>query len=918
MSKADQLVIERRLRPIYDAIDAGNPKKAVQEADKVLKKHPVTVCAKVLKALALIRSDKLADGFEIINSLDVPGAQFDDSTLQAFVHCFKEAGCPERITTLYERAVAVSPTEQNLTHLFMAHVRNRSFKNQQLVAMRLFKEFNNTPYFFWAVMSIVMQARDSLEMGMKMFYPLAAKMVENHVSKYGYKAGAEIELHAMVYEGLGKFSEAEKLLGTENARTLLTTPPTFLMARRLSLLFSAKDYQTVMDKTIEGLHSDPDDWVLWKMLFDSAFELLKEAKSDEEQDRVLVALDGLIHAEGMSTSRLRGPHLARLELMGRFHKEDEPICSLLEKMKLGPAIDLMINYVLRFYAKPCCYNDVVQYLWLLDSDKQEELVDGIKDFIDSVIHQREQAGEDRDANCWAVIMNERLRRTIGTIDSMPRKDRRRHVQLIIQGILQPNREQLAGTALAQLAAAILWNEWKVHDDWQSFYEMILLLEWTSNEYPTDPFCKLVLCRAYAHIGCMYRMVALARSLDIKSVQRDTLGYIMFPMPELCGRFNVGIVHYTEMVEVYEQAEKEISEALIGAYRNGAFMQVPNLVALANKMKRSVMSVASNELQRYLSALFAIDSIDEAVNTLHGSDETIEWDLLCDNRDLTVIPSFEKNMKQEIEVLRKKTQDEFIDFTRHRHYTSQAIGSAGGAKGAGADELGADLTLLRVHLADCRRNYMADTPDSRVMQSPSAIHLAHWVHGGFVDPIISLLQSVFDLKVAKKDNSAVSATILPSIDQFKENLSVMLPSFERPATPFFIQREIITCSRVLQSLAACQLLVRILERHAFNRTADGSHKKGKSTGMTKNQFAIHCESLRGAIRDCGSQLSLRLNKIEELLKDNDFNLVPKIGSDWSEELFEMFASQNMVVCDRVYKSYFNSCADIRYFLEHTIS
>lgn len=224
---------------------------------------------------------------------------------------------------------------------------------------------------------------------------------------------------------------------------------------------------------------------------------------------------------------------------------------------------------------------------------------------------------------------------------------------------------------------------------------------------------------------------------------------MFPMPELCGRFNVGIVHYTEMVEVYEQAEKEISEALIGAYRNGAFMQVPNLVALANKMKRSVMSVASNELQRYLSALFAIDSIDEAVNTLHGSDETIEWDLLCDNRDLTVIPSFEKNMKQEIEVLRKKTQDEFIDFTRHRHYTSQAIGSAGGAKGAGADELGADLTLLRVHLADCRRNYMADTPDSRVMQSPSAIHLAHWVHGGFVDPIISLLQSVFDLKVAKR-------------------------------------------------------------------------------------------------------------------------------------------------------------------------
>ncbi|KAK6032284.1 hypothetical protein OSTOST_01535 [Ostertagia ostertagi] len=251
----------------------------------------------------------------------------------------------------------------------------------------------------------------------------------------------EIELHAMVYEGMGKFLESEKLLGTDESRALLSTPPTFLMARRLELLMLAKDYQTVMDRAIEGLSIDSDDWILWKMLFDSSFELLKEAKSEEEQSNVyfmiLDALSQTINADGMSTSRLRGPHLARLELLGRFFRQDEPIRALSEKLNLGKAIDLMINYVLRFYAKPCCYNDISQYLWMLDDANKEELVDGLKEFIDSVIHQREQAGEDRDANCWAVIMNERLRRTIGTIDRMPRKDRRRHVQLIIQGILQP-------------------------------------------------------------------------------------------------------------------------------------------------------------------------------------------------------------------------------------------------------------------------------------------------------------------------------------------------------------------------------------------------------------------------------------------------------------------------------------------------
>ncbi|XGW18083.1 hypothetical protein V3C99_002582 [Haemonchus contortus] len=918
MSKADQLIIERRLRPIYDAIDAGNPKKAVQEADKVLKKHPVTVCAKVLKALALIRSDKLADGFEIINTLDVPGAQFDDGTLQAFVHCFKEAGCPDRITTLYERAVAVSPTEQNLTHLFMAHVRNRSYKNQQLVAMRLYKEFGNTPYFFWGVMSIVMQAHESPEMGAKMFYPLAARMVESQVSKHGYKAGAEIELHAMVHEGMGKFLEAEKLLGTEESRALLSTPPTFLMARRLELLLLAKEYQTVMDRAIEALSTDPDDWILWKMLFDSSFELLKEAKSEEQQTKILNALSETINADGMSTSRLRGPHLARLELLGRFLRQDEPIRSLSEKLFLGSPIDLLLNYVLRFYAKPCCYNDIAEYLWMLDDSNKEELVDGLKEFIDSVIHQREQAGEDRDANCWAVIMNERLRRTIGTMEKMTRKDRRRHVQLIVQGILQPNREQLAGTALAQLAAAILWSEWKNHDDWQSFYEMILLLEWTSNEYPTDPFCKLVLCRAYSHIGCMYRLVALTRSLDIKSVQRDTLGYIMFPLPELCGRFNVGIVHYTEMVDVYEQAEKEISEALIGAYRNGAFIQVPNLIALANKMRKSALSIASNELHRYLSALFAIDNVDEAVRTLHGSDDTIEWDSLCDNRDLTVIPSFEKNIEQEIESLRASTQKEFIDFTRLRHYISQAIGSAGGAKGAGPEELGADLTLLRAHLEQCRNNYTTDFPYSRVMQSPSAVYLSRWVHGGFIDPIVCLLQSALDIATARKVGENITVSMLPDAAELKKSLSAILPPFEKKTTPFFVQDDIITCSRILQTLAACQLLVRLLERHDCSRQSDGTQKKGKSANQPKSEFLAHCEALRAAIRSCASQLKSFLNEVEKMLKDNTFSLVPKVGTDWSEELFELFASQNMVVCDRVYKSYFNSCADIRYFLEHTIN
>jgi N-terminal acetyltransferase B complex non-catalytic subunit len=40
-------VIERKLRPVYDALDNGQNKKVIQMAEKILKKTPSLYCAKV-------------------------------------------------------------------------------------------------------------------------------------------------------------------------------------------------------------------------------------------------------------------------------------------------------------------------------------------------------------------------------------------------------------------------------------------------------------------------------------------------------------------------------------------------------------------------------------------------------------------------------------------------------------------------------------------------------------------------------------------------------------------------------------------------------------------------------------------------------------------------------------------------------
>jgi N-terminal acetyltransferase B complex non-catalytic subunit len=82
-------VTERRLRPVYDAIDNGQFKKAVQLADKIMKKQNDLVCAKALKALALHRMGKTIESEQIAE--DVKKSEpSDDPTLQAMTLYYRE------------------------------------------------------------------------------------------------------------------------------------------------------------------------------------------------------------------------------------------------------------------------------------------------------------------------------------------------------------------------------------------------------------------------------------------------------------------------------------------------------------------------------------------------------------------------------------------------------------------------------------------------------------------------------------------------------------------------------------------------------------------------------------------------------------------------------------------------------------
>ena len=81
-SQAQAEITERQLRPLYDEIDNRPNKKALQIADKIVKKQEDLFCAKALKAIVCQRMGRQEEGQSLIDEV-IRACPRDHATLQA-------------------------------------------------------------------------------------------------------------------------------------------------------------------------------------------------------------------------------------------------------------------------------------------------------------------------------------------------------------------------------------------------------------------------------------------------------------------------------------------------------------------------------------------------------------------------------------------------------------------------------------------------------------------------------------------------------------------------------------------------------------------------------------------------------------------------------------------------------------------
>ena len=116
---------------------------------------------------------------------------------------------------MYENATRKDPqNEELLSHLFMSYVRMGYYKKQQQAALQLYKAKPKNPYYFWAVMSIVLQsvACQDEKTSLSVMLPLAERMIAKMAKEGKMDQEQETHLYLMVLEMQHKFKEAMEVL----------------------------------------------------------------------------------------------------------------------------------------------------------------------------------------------------------------------------------------------------------------------------------------------------------------------------------------------------------------------------------------------------------------------------------------------------------------------------------------------------------------------------------------------------------------------------------------------------------------------------------------------------------------------------------------------------------------------------------
>uniref|UniRef100_A0A0K8SV27 N-terminal acetyltransferase B complex subunit MDM20 homolog n=1 Tax=Lygus hesperus TaxID=30085 RepID=A0A0K8SV27_LYGHE len=654
---------ERRVRPIYDLLDNGNNKKALQEAEKVLKKQPNLLCAKALKCLALLRLGRESESLELLEVIKNE-SPVDESTLQAVTVCYREVHQPQSICEVYEKASAKEPANEDiLNNLFYAYVRVGDYAKQKLTAMSLYKIKPKNQYYFWAFISTLLQSVENVndliqlctipasrsnavssftagDKAKSSGIALVHRLMEKFVNDDKIESEQEVLTYILVLEMLEKHEEALNVLSGPLSSKL---EPSTVMNKKLDLLVKLKQWDQVHSQLEDMLFEEQDCWHCYLIYLDSVFELAKDKTFDvKDGDNPYVKankfLGSMVDSQKQAQFKKRGPYLARLEYYKALTDRQLPAAEL-----LGEFVAILQEYYTEFGAKDSCVHDLRRYLHLVEND-----------IIPFLAHTYKCIGLSQDAipsnrtQLNLLVSNTALCMIIGIKSMFGLNEKHKFIvneinryiacfHLCADAVVTDPK---SCDGLALIAAHSLFELWTDTEDSNYLFDAIVLCEYALSQSPCNSQLKILLLKFYHLLGGSEGAQIAYISFDLKHMQLDTLGYLhLFPLIP-----SASYVHATHVlntsIKFFTNNSKESADHVTFAYKYEALTKIPEFIGIREKMINSTHYLLSTT-EKMLCEMFSAPNYGSCVQMAKDMEislnlERIKWNSLRDNRDFSVL------------------------------------------------------------------------------------------------------------------------------------------------------------------------------------------------------------------------------------------------------------------------------------------
>ncbi|XP_047312876.1 N-terminal acetyltransferase B complex auxiliary subunit NAA25-like isoform X2 [Impatiens glandulifera] len=626
---------ERRVRPIWDAIDSRQFKNALKLSTSLLSKHPNTPYALALKALILERMGKSEEALSIcLNAKELLHANtsvlIDDLTLSTLQIVFQRLDHLDKATSCYEFACTKFPNNLELMMgLFNCYVREYSFVKQQQIAIKMYKIVGEERFLLWAVCSIQLQVLCGKGDGKLLL--LAEGLLKKHITSHSLHEPEALTVYISLLEQQSKFKDAlEVLCGNLGSLIMIEVDRLRVKGR---VLARAGDYAAAVDVFQKILELCPDDWECFldylgclledgscwsnvpisdlrypRKYLDSNFSHLTEESFDSRISTATVLVQKLL--EEANEGSIRGPRLALIEIERRK--------SLFGKENDDKLIETIMEYFLRFGHLASCTSDVEPFVQMLSPGKKAEFVKTLTENMEPIVAvPKEVLGRS--------ITVFKIQELVGSFFNLPTDDLEllalQMVELYYKNLplskeLDP-QENMPGEELLTLVSNILVQLFWRTKNFGYLVEATMILEFGLSVRRFVWQYKIMLLHLYSHWGVLPLAYQWYKSLDVKNILLETVSHHILPqmlLSPLWIDLNDLLSNYLKFMDDHF---RESADLTFLAYRHRNYSKVIEFIQFKERLQGSSQYLSAKIEALILQLKQHSDNVEEEERILEN-------------------------------------------------------------------------------------------------------------------------------------------------------------------------------------------------------------------------------------------------------------------------------------------------------------